>query len=89
MSSWWRRNGGWPDMRPSYLRQIARPLDARATQINEPMKLAAAHAIASDISDDELHPEYIVPSVFDKRVGELVARRVAEAAHVTGVARRR
>ena len=64
-------------------------LDARATQINEPMKLAAAHAIASDISDDELHPEYIVPSVFDKRVGELVARRVAEAAHVTGVARSR
>jgi len=64
-------------------------LDARATQINEPMKLAAAHAIASVISDDELHPEYIVPSVFDKRVGELVARRVAEAAHVTGVARRR
>jgi len=53
------------------------------------MKLAAAHAIASVISDDELHPEYIVPSVFDKRVGELVARRVAEAAHVTGVARRR
>jgi malate dehydrogenase (oxaloacetate-decarboxylating) len=64
-------------------------LDARASQINEAMKLAAAHAIASDISDDELHPEYIVPSVFDKRVGELVARRVAEAAHVTGVARRR
>jgi malate dehydrogenase (oxaloacetate-decarboxylating) len=64
-------------------------LDARATEINEPMKLAAAHAIASDISDNELHPEYIVPSVFDKRVGELVARRVAEAAYVTGVARRR
>lgn len=63
-------------------------LDARASEINEPMKLAAAHAIASTIAADELHPEYIVPSVFDKRVGELVARKVAEAAHATGVARR-
>ncbi len=64
-------------------------LDARASEINEPMKLAAAHAIASRISAEELHPEYIVPSVFDKHVGELVAHGVAEAAHTTGVARRR
>jgi malate dehydrogenase (oxaloacetate-decarboxylating) len=52
------------------------------------MKLAAANAIAGLISEDELHPEYIVPSVFDKRVAEAVAREVEEAAHRTGVARR-
>jgi malate dehydrogenase (oxaloacetate-decarboxylating) len=52
------------------------------------MKLAAAHAIASLITDTELHPEYIVPSVFDKRVAEAVARDVEEAAYRTGVARR-
>ena len=63
-------------------------LACRASQINEEMKLAAAHAIASIIPDDELLPEYIVPSVFDKRVGEAVARDVEEAAHRTGVARR-
>ena len=63
-------------------------LDARASRINEEMKLAAAHAIAGIISADELHPEYIVPSVFDKRVAAAVARAVNEAAHVTGVARR-
>jgi malate dehydrogenase (oxaloacetate-decarboxylating) len=63
-------------------------LDARATQINEDMKLAAATAIASTISAQELHPEYIVPSVFDRRVSEMVAHAVAEAAHRTGVARR-
>ena len=52
------------------------------------MKLAAANAIAGIISDDELHPEYIVPSVFDKRVAEAVAHDVEEAAYETGVARR-
>jgi malate dehydrogenase (oxaloacetate-decarboxylating) len=52
------------------------------------MKLAAAHAIAGIISDAELHPEYIVPSVFDKRVAEAVAKEVEAAAHQTGVARR-
>ncbi len=52
------------------------------------MKLAAANAIASIISDAELHPEYIVPSVFDKRVAEAVSREVEEAAYRTGVARR-
>jgi malate dehydrogenase (oxaloacetate-decarboxylating) len=52
------------------------------------MKIAAATAIANIISDDELHPDYIVPSVFDRRVGEAVAREVEEAAYATGVARR-
>jgi malate dehydrogenase (oxaloacetate-decarboxylating) len=64
-------------------------LDARATCINEEMKLAAANAIASAIGPEELHAEYIVPSVFDKRIAEAVARAVDEAAHVTGVARAR
>jgi len=63
-------------------------LNCRASRINETMKVAAAHAIAEIITDDELHPEYIVPSVFDKRVAEAVARGVEEAAYQTGVARR-
>jgi malate dehydrogenase (oxaloacetate-decarboxylating) len=52
------------------------------------MKLAAANAIAGIITDTELHPEYIVPSVFDKRVAESVAREVEAAAYETGVSRR-
>src|SRR5215217_4538689 len=63
-------------------------LGCRAARINEEMKLAASNAIAGIISDAELHPEYIVPSVFDKRVAEAVAREVEVAAHRTGVARR-
>ena len=63
-------------------------LACRAARINEEMKLAAANAIAGIISDSELHPEYIVPSVFDKRVAEAVARDVEAAAYSTGVARR-
>ena len=63
-------------------------LACRASRINEEMKLAAAHAIAGIISENELHPEYIVPSVFDKRVAKAVARDVEEAAHKTRVARR-
>jgi malate dehydrogenase (oxaloacetate-decarboxylating) len=63
-------------------------LACRASRINEEMKLAAANAIAGIITDKELHPEYIVPSVFDKRVAEAVARDVEEAAYRTGVARR-
>lgn len=64
-------------------------LACRASRINEEMKLAAANAIAGIITDAELHPEYIVPSVFDKRVAEAVAREVEAAAHQSGVARRR
>ena len=63
-------------------------LNCRASRINEEMKLAAAHAIAEIIGPDELHPDYIIPSVFDRRVGEAVAARVEEAAYRTGVARR-
>jgi malate dehydrogenase (oxaloacetate-decarboxylating) len=63
-------------------------LNCRASQINEAMKLAAAEAIAGIIGDDELHPDYVIPSVFDRRVGEAVAREVERAAHETGVARR-
>jgi len=63
-------------------------LACRASRINEEMKLAAANAIAAIINDAELHPEYIIPSVFDKRVTEAVARDVEAAAYETGVARR-
>ncbi len=63
-------------------------LACRAVRINEEMKLAAANAIAGIITDAELHPEYIVPSVFDKRVAEAVAHEVEAAAYKTGVARR-
>jgi malate dehydrogenase (oxaloacetate-decarboxylating) len=63
-------------------------LNCRASRINEPMKLAAAHAIAEIIGPDELHPDYIIPSVFDRRVGEAVAAKVEEAAYESGVARR-
>jgi malate dehydrogenase (oxaloacetate-decarboxylating) len=63
-------------------------LDVRARAINEEMKLAAAHAIAGIIPDDHLTEDYIVPSVFDRRVVRAVARAVAQAAIDTGVARR-
>jgi malate dehydrogenase (oxaloacetate-decarboxylating) len=64
-------------------------LDVRAFDINEAMKLAAARAIAAGISSSELNEEYIVPSVFNKRVTRQVARAVSAAAYRTGVARRR
>ena len=64
-------------------------LDVRASTINEEMKLAAAHAIADVIPEDELHPDYIIPSVFNRRVAEEVAEAVAAAAVATGVARRK
>jgi len=63
-------------------------LDVRASTINEAMKLAAAQAIASVIPDDELDPENIIPSPFNRDVAPAVAKRVAEAAVRTGVARR-
>ncbi len=63
-------------------------LNCRASQINGPMKLAAANAIADIILPEELHPDYIIPSVFDRRVAEAVADRVEEAAYLSGVARR-
>jgi malate dehydrogenase (oxaloacetate-decarboxylating) len=62
-------------------------LDARATRITEEMKLAAAHGIASVIPESELTEEYIVPSVFDRRVVEAVAAAVAGEAARAGVSR--
>lgn len=62
-------------------------LDVRASDINDEMKIAAAEAIASLISDEELEPGYILPAPFDKRVGPAVAAAVADAARKTGVAR--
>lgn len=64
-------------------------LDVRARTINEAMKLAAADAIAGIIPDDQLSEEHIVPSVFDRRVVQAVAKAVAKAAQESGVARRR
>jgi malate dehydrogenase (oxaloacetate-decarboxylating) len=64
-------------------------LDCQARCINEAMKTAAAQAIANVIGEDELHPEYIVPSIFNRRVVAAVAEAVAETAYATGVAKRR
>ena len=61
--------------------------DVRASDINEEMKVAAAHALAELISEDELSEDYIIPKAFDHRVGLAVAKAVAEAARRTGVAR--
>ena len=62
-------------------------LDVRASDINEEMKMAASLAIASLVSDDELSAEYIIPKAFDPRVGQTVAKAVADAARRSGVAR--
>lgn len=61
-------------------------LDARARDINEEMKLAAAQAIASLVSDEELSADYILPMAFDPRVRESVAAAVYKAAKDSGVA---
>jgi malate dehydrogenase (oxaloacetate-decarboxylating) len=63
-------------------------LDVRASTITEGMKVAAGHAIASVIGADELGPEYVIPSVFNRDVAAVVARAVAEAAEEDGVARK-
>jgi malate dehydrogenase (oxaloacetate-decarboxylating) len=63
-------------------------LDARASDVTENMKLAAAVAIADSVSDAELRPEFVVPSVFDKEVPKRVAAAVEKAAIGDGVARR-
>ena len=62
-------------------------LDARATDITEEMKLAAARAIAAIVTDEELTEEYIIPGAFDKRVAPAVAEAVMECAKREGVAR--
>lgn len=62
-------------------------LDVRATDINEKMKIAAAYAIASLVSEDELNEEHIITTPFDKRVAPTVAAAVAKAAIESGIAR--
>ncbi|MBO7364948.1 MAG: NAD-dependent malic enzyme [Lachnospiraceae bacterium] len=62
-------------------------LDVRASDINDAMKMAASHAIASLVSPEELSPEYILPKAFDPRIAPAVAAAVAEAARESGVAR--
>ncbi|KUO97073.1 NAD(P)-dependent malic enzyme [Ferroacidibacillus organovorans] len=62
-------------------------LDTRAKEINEAMKVAAAHAIANLVTADELSADYVIPRPFDPRVAPAVAQAVAEAALATGVAR--
>ena len=63
-------------------------LDSRASCINEEMKLAAAYAIASCVGKEELSEDYIIPSMFNRKVALSVAKEVARAAHRTKVARR-
>jgi malate dehydrogenase (oxaloacetate-decarboxylating) len=63
-------------------------LDVRASTISEGMKLAAGEAIARAVPEDELEPEYVIPSVFNRDVAPAVARAVAEAAQREGLARR-
>ena len=64
-------------------------LDCMATEINEEMKMAAAHAIAGCISHEYLQPDYITPSVFDAEVVKKVADAVVKAARDSGIARNR
>jgi len=63
-------------------------LDVRATAISESMKLAAARAIADLVDDDELTESHIIPSPFDPRVSQAVARAVTDTARRDGLARR-
>ncbi len=62
-------------------------LDVRASDINDAMKLAAAHALADLVSDAELNADYILPKAFDPRVKDAVAAATAKAARESGVAR--
>jgi malate dehydrogenase (oxaloacetate-decarboxylating) len=61
-------------------------LDVRAKGVNEAVKLAAARAIAHTVEEGELHEDYIIPSIFDRKVVSSVAAAVAEAARKTGLA---
>ena len=60
-------------------------LDAKATGITEEMKMAAAKAIASIVSEEELREDYIIPGAFDTRVAKVVAKAVADEAHKLGI----
>lgn len=61
-------------------------LNVRAKEINDEMKIAAAKAIASFVNEEQLKPDYIIPSALDKDVAKAVAREVADAARRSGVA---
>ena len=61
--------------------------DVRARDINEEMKIAAAHALAGLVAPEELSEDYIIPKAFDPRVAKAVAAAVAQAARESGVAR--
>ncbi len=63
-------------------------LDVGASQITEEMKVAAAYAIASLITEEELNADYVIPSAFDSRVAKVVAKAVAEKAIELGIARK-
>jgi malate dehydrogenase (oxaloacetate-decarboxylating) len=71
---------------PGFFRGL---LDCRATRVSDDMKVAAAQAVASVVSRKELHEEYVIPSVFNKKVATAVARAVVQAAQRGGFARRR
>lgn len=71
---------------PGFFRGL---LDCRARRLNAEMKLAAARAIAAVVQPEELNAEYIIPSVFNRKVVDSVSQGVMEAAYATGVARRR
>ena len=61
--------------------------DVRASDINEDMKVAAAHALAELVEPEKLSPDYIIPTAFDKRIVPAVSKAVAQAAIKSGVAR--
>ncbi len=63
-------------------------LDVRASQISEEMKISAAYAIASLITEEELNDEYVIPSPFDPRVAKVVAKAVAKTAIEQGLAKK-
>jgi len=69
---------------PGFFRGL---LDCRARATNNEMKVAAARALAALVSDQELAEDYIVPSVFDKRIVPAVSGAVREAAEAAGLAR--
>ncbi len=63
-------------------------LDVKAKEVNNHVKVAAARAIAHCVKDDELHEDFIIPSIFDRKVVSAVAHDVAEAAESTGISRK-
>ena len=71
---------------PGFFRGL---LDCRARGITTAMEVEAARSLAGIVADDELDEEYIVPSVFDRRVMPAIAGAVREAALGEGMARAR